>query len=217
MTQKLPLFPLNTVLFPGSPLPLHIFEERYKLMISRCLEQQSPFGVVLIHEDNRPDTDPNVTFHHVGTSAQVGEGVKLEDGRYYLVATGQRRFRVQYLIQRAPYFIGSVTFLPEESGAAVVDTANELRTLYTRYWDALAASTGYPRETDPLPEDVVELTYWMANRLQIDNSHKQRWLEADVATRLREMMMALRGELSLLPGGDSDAGSRTWVGPGSWN
>src|SRR5690349_19805632 len=70
-TQKLPLFPLNTVLFPGVPLPLHIFEERYRLMIGRCIEQHAPFGVVLIRELDRADTNPDVTFYTVGTTAQI--------------------------------------------------------------------------------------------------------------------------------------------------
>lgn len=216
MTQKLPLFPLNTVLFPGAPLPLHIFEERYKLMISRCIEQKTPFGVVLIREASRADTDPTVTYHQVGTVAQIGEGVKLEDGRFYLVATGERRFRVQYLVQRAPYLVASVALLPEETGASGLGAAEELRELYTRYWNALCASTGYPRDVESLPQDVIDLTYWLANRLQVETARKQRWLEADVATRLREMATALRGELALLPTSDSPS-QRSWVGPGSWN
>lgn len=217
MTHKLPLFPLNTVLFPNAPLPLHIFEERYRLMISRCIEQQSPFGVVLIREQNRADTDPNVSFYAIGTAAQISEGVQLEDGRYYLVALGQRRFRVQYLIQRAPYLIGSVTYLTEETGASVVAAANELRTLYQTYWAAMRNATGYPAEAEELPSDVVELTYWMGHRLQTDLLQKQRWLEADVATRIREMVAALRAELALLPPNADGPNDQNWIGPGSWN
>jgi hypothetical protein len=221
-TQKLPLFPLNTVLFPGAPLPLYIFEERYRLMIGRCIEQRAPFGVVLIRETDREDTDPNVTFHSVGTSAVISDGAKLEDGRYVLNTTGHRRFRVQYIAQRAPYFIGSITYLSEESGAAVTDSATQLHTLYERYWASVRAATGYQHEVEELPSDVIEMTYWMAHRLQVDNQHKQRWLEADVATRLREMIAALRAEIALLPGaGDSPTGpnlsDHSWDGPGSWN
>src|SRR6266508_1288840 len=57
MIQKLPILPLNTVLFPGAPLQLHIFEERYRLMIGRCLEQRSPFGVVLIRKGGEISPD----------------------------------------------------------------------------------------------------------------------------------------------------------------
>lgn len=220
MTQKLPLFPLNTVLLPGAPLPLHIFEERYRLMIGRCLEQGSPFGVVLIREG--VEVSANVTFHPVGTSAQITDSVRLEDGRYYLVALGQRRFRIQYLTQRLPYFVASVSYLSEEVGPTVRDAAGQLRALYNRYWDAFAAATGVQPERESLPEDVVELTYWMAHRLQVETSQKQRWLEADVATRLREMSAAIRGELALLPGsapGGPEPGERDGGrgGPGSLN
>jgi uncharacterized protein len=241
MIQKLPLFPLNTVLFPGAPLQLHIFEERYRLMIGRCLEQNSLFGVVLIREGSEvsPD-DPWVRRqfeladqisalesglsretvpYAVGTTAQinVGQSVKMNDGRYYLVATGQRRFRIQYVVQRQPYMIASVSLLAEESAAAVVEQASQLRKLYHSYWNALRAATGHEHPAETLPDDVVDLTYWMAQRLRVDNVHKQRWLEADVATRLREMTAAIRNELTLLPGSDPDTRERGWDGPGSWN
>jgi Lon protease-like protein len=240
MIHKLPIFPLNTVLFPGAPITLHIFEERYRLMIGRCLEQNSPFGVVLIRSGSEvmPD-DPWVRRqreilglspaesgqtretipHAVGTTAQIrnGESVRLDDGRYYLAAVGQRRFRIQYLAQRQPYMVASVSFLPEESAQADVAQAIQLRALYTRYWAALCAATGHQHEAEALPDDVIDLTYWMAHRLRVDSHHKQRWLEADVATRLREMSAALRAELALLPASGSDERERGWSGSGSWN
>jgi uncharacterized protein len=246
MIQKLPIFPLNTVLFPGAPIQLHIFEERYRLMIGRCLEQSSPFGVALIRSGSEvsPD-DPWVRRqleladaadqlelgalkrelggetvpHPVGTTAQIsaGESVRLSDGRYYLVATGQRRFRIQYFVQRQPYLIASVAYLPEESSTIVAEPAEQLRRLYTRYWAAISAATGYDPPDEALPSNVIDLTYWMANRLRVDNAQKQRWLEADVATRLREISAAIRAELALLP--NAEPGERDGGGSGtsSWN
>lgn len=229
MTQKLPLFPLHTVLFPGAPIQLHVFEERYRAMIGRCLEQSSPFGVVLLRSGSEvsPDDpwvrrqveqagggDPEMSAlrqqlggapvsHVVGTTAQInaGETVRLPDGRYYLVGLGQRRFRVQYLVQRQPYMIGSVAYLPEEGSPGTIGEAQQLRELYRRYWAALGAATGEAPPTETLPEGAIDLTYWLAHRLQVDNARKQHWLEADVDTRLREMAAALRRELALLPGG----------------
>jgi Lon protease-like protein len=197
MTLKLPLFPLNLVLFPGTPLPLHIFEERYRLMIGQCIEQQSPFGVVLINEGAAEES--NVTFMSIGTTAQITDAVRLEDGRYYLVAVGQRRFRIEYLTQRLPFYVASVTPLDEQGGGPLLDLANDLRGLYQRYWEAVSAATGSEPEPEALPTDSVDLTYWMANRLQVSLEQKQRWLETDVATRLREINGALRRELSILP------------------
>jgi uncharacterized protein len=246
MVQKLPLFPLNTVLFPGAPIQLHIFEERYRLMIGRCMEQGSPFGVVLIRSGGEVSSDDpwvreqiehsdmlsaqeiealkralsgETTPFAVGTTAQIspGETVRMNDGRYYLVAVGQRRFRIQYIVQRQPYMIASVSWLPEESAVAVVEPANRLRALYRRYWAALSAATGHEHPAETLPERIVDLTYWMAQRLRVDNIQKQRWLEADITTRLREMSAAISNELALLPGSDSGERERGWTGPGSWN
>ena len=235
MTQKLPIFPLNMVLFPGAPIQLHIFEERYRQMIGRCLEQNSPFGVALIRSGSEvsPD-DPWVRRqleladaadldlgalkrelggetvpHPVGTSAQISlaESVRLSDGRYYLVASGQRRFRIQYFVQRQPYLIASVAYLPEESANVVGEPAQQLRQLYARYWAAISAATGYEAPDEALPEQVIDLTYWMANRLQVGNQQKQRWLEADITTRLRELSAAIRAELALLPSAEPGEGA----------
>jgi Lon protease-like protein len=212
-------------------------------MIGRCLEQNTPFGVALIRSGSEvsPD-DPWVRRqleladvaderelgalkrelggetvpHSVGTTAQisVGESVRLSDGRYYLVASGQRRFRIQYFVQRQPYLIASVAYLPEESSAVVAGPAKQLRQLYTRYWAAISAATGDEAPAETLPEQVIDLTYWMANRLQVGNAQKQRWLEADITTRLREISAAIRAELSLLP--NAEPGERDGSG-GSLN
>lgn len=236
MTQKLPLFPLSTVLFPGAPLPLSIFEERYRLMIGRCIEQNTSFGVLLIRDGTEIDPNdpwvrqqrallgeeeafeetPAVVTATIGTTARINGGVRLEDGRYFLDTVGDRRFRLQYLIQRAPYLVGSVAYLPEEAGTDVLEPANQLRDIYTRYQASLTAATGVELQMETPPDDPIRLTYWLAHQLQVDNDHKQRWLEADVATRLREMTALLRAEIALLPSiGDDD--TRRWSGPGTWN
>jgi uncharacterized protein len=151
--------------------------------------------------------------HSVGTTAQIsiGESVRLSDGRYYLVASGQRRFRIQYFVQRQPYLIASVAYLAEESAHAAVESAQQLRQIYARYWAAISAATGYDAPDETLPEHVIDLTYWMSNRLQVSNLQKQRWLEADITTRLREISAAIRAELALLPSiepGEREGGYR---------
>jgi len=227
MIQKLPIFPLHTVLFPGAPLQLHIFEERYRMMIGRCLEQHSPFGVTLIRTGGEisPD-DPWVRRqieaagggdaelqalrqrlggdampYAVGTTAQIniGESVRLDDGRYYIVAVGQRRFRIQYMVQRQPYLIASVAYLPEASAPSSAEAAEELRALYKRYWDVVGMATGTQRPSDTPPENAAEFSYWMAHRLKVEPIQKQRWLETDVTSRLRAISSALRTELAMLP------------------
>ncbi|MCG8353867.1 MAG: LON peptidase substrate-binding domain-containing protein [Chloroflexales bacterium] len=215
MMQKIPLFPLSTVLFPGASLTLHIFEERYRLMIARCLEQNLPFGVVLIREGE--EVGQSAVPYTIGTTAQINANVRMEDGRYYIATVGQRRFRVQYALQRVPYMIASVALLPEESVAEVASPAQELRTIYERYWQAIATATGFPAKGEDLPHDVVAMTYQLADRLQVTNERKQRWLEADVTTRVREITAVLRAELSLLPQTYKGGQEEDWNGSGSWN
>jgi Lon protease-like protein len=211
MTQQLPLFPLHTVLFPGAPVSLHIFEERYRLMIARCLEHSAPFGVVLIRSGG--ETSPDATPHAVGTSALIGDSVRLEDGRYYLVATGLRRFRIQNIVQRLPYLVAAVSYLPEEQAGAA-GAVSQLRELYARYWATLAAATGQAQQPEPLPDDPLALTYALAHRLKVNNSRKQRWLTADSLTRARELAAVLRAELALLPtAGPAHSAGTAW----SWN
>lgn len=212
MIRQLPLFPLGAMLFPGATMSLHIFEERYRLMIRRCLEQGSPFGVVLIRQgdevsEGRVGARPAEPYD-VGTIAQISANVKLEDGRYLLTAVGESRFRTQYILQHTPYLIASVVELADEADAAAGRAADELRATYARYWQAVAVATGVPAQPDDLPDDPVALSYHLADRIQIPYARKQHWLEADLHTRLREITSDLRAELSLLPSGRrGDGGS----------
>ncbi len=92
-TGRLRLFPLNTVLFPGAALNLHVFEDRYRKMIAECLDAGEAFGVVLIR-DGEEAGDPGVTPHEVGTTAEIADVTLLPAGRYYISTTGGRRFRI---------------------------------------------------------------------------------------------------------------------------
>lgn len=220
MIRQLPLFPLGTILFPGATIDLHIFEERYRQMIGRCLEQNSPFGIVLIRqgdevEEGRIGARPAEPFS-VGTVASISANVRLDDGRFLLTAVGQERFRLQYVLQRAPYLVASVADLPDERRPGVAEAARDLRATYERYWQGVAAATGSPAPADELPDDPAELSYRLADRIQVTLERKQHWLETDLLTRLREITSDLRAELALLPGGKRKAGEG-YPGLGSLN
>lgn len=230
---QIPLFPLQTVLFPSTPISLHIFEERYRLMVAHCLENGTPFGVALLRSGSEVDPeDPGARQlraalgeepplspgepvpHAVGTTARIGDSVKLEDGRYYLVANGQRRFRIQGIVQRLPYAVASVSLLDETLEPGTELAAGKLRGLYARYWSALATATGQEQSPDALPEDTSQMIYMLAHRLKVSNARKQRWLEADALTRAREIAGVLRAEIALLPAaGPAQSSGATW----SWN
>src|ERR1700730_12711516 len=100
---EIPLFPLpNLVLFPNIAVPLHIFEERYKLMINACIERAELFGLVLLRSgasDEREDT-----IHRVGVTARVVEVERLDDGRLNILCEGESRFRIYRFTQQMPFW-----------------------------------------------------------------------------------------------------------------
>ena len=105
--MELPVLPLNAVLFPGGRLPLHIFEERYKLMISRCVERGEPFGVCLIRRGSEVG-EAAVEPFRVGTTAHIRELQELAEGRLNIVCTGGQRFTIREISDRLGQPFGNV-------------------------------------------------------------------------------------------------------------
>ena len=119
--MQIPLFPLHTVLAPGIALPLHIFEERYRAMVRRCLDTSSPFGIVLIREGSevapRNGAAQELSISVVGTFAEIREASKYIDGRWDLLTVGTGRFLVREVIaDREPYLVGEVDELGDTVG-----------------------------------------------------------------------------------------------------
>jgi len=95
--HKIPLFPLNTVLFPKISIPLNVFEDRYKCMIRHCIDTQIPFGVVLIRMGS--EVGDSAIPYDVGTTANIINVNKIEDGRLFIIAIGDKIFRINKLIE----------------------------------------------------------------------------------------------------------------------
>jgi Lon protease-like protein len=172
------LFPLNTVLFPGAVLNLHIFEPRYKQMVSECIENKESFGVCLIREGDEAG-DPDVMPHEVGTTAEIGDVTSLENGRYYISTTGRRRFRVDRVVAREPFLTCEVTYLKEEAAEdaeAVENLVGEIRSVFRDYLRLLVEFSGMHGDVD-LPEDPIEASFLIGDALQVADSMKQRLLE----------------------------------------
>ena len=113
-SQELPLFPLNTVLFPGGVLPLRIFETRYLDMVSRCMRTDSGFGVVTIHEGNEAGGQPT-SIHPVGTLARIVDFDPTDDGLLAITCLGVQRLRViGHRVQPDNLLIGQVLWLPDD-------------------------------------------------------------------------------------------------------
>ena len=107
MSYQIPLFPLNTVLFPGMPLQLHIFESRYKLMVNHLMNQEPIFGVVLIKkgvESLGPLAEP----HMIGTTARILKVDPLQDGCFNLTVVGEKRFIIESISNEHPYLTATI-------------------------------------------------------------------------------------------------------------
>jgi uncharacterized protein len=174
--QELPLFPLNTVLFPGMPLYLHIFEPRYKLMIQQCVNDSMPFGVVLIRRGS--EVGSGAEIFDIGTTALITQQVPLARGEMNIAALGHRRFRVLGTHMRNPYLTGYVESLPplREGHSAVGHAAQKLGNAVKKYLDFYAALGEVDFKLDKLPEDPESMAYLAAIVLHIPASEKQSLL-----------------------------------------
>jgi Lon protease-like protein len=126
MLMRIPLFPLHAVLAPGIALPLHVFEERYRVMVRRCLDGPAPFGVVLIREGSevapRDGSTQELAIAGVGTLAEIREASRYADGRWDLLAVGTSRFVVREVHpDLEPYLVADVDPYPDEPGVGAAE------------------------------------------------------------------------------------------------
>src|SRR2546423_2082962 len=129
--MDLALFPLQTVLFPGMKLPLHIFEERYKLMVRECIDEQAPFGVVLIHTGEEVGEAP--VPHNVGTTAKITDVETLDEGRMNLLTIGVERFRIIAVTTTSPYLRGEVELVEQRRESVPPETLSRAEDLFATY------------------------------------------------------------------------------------
>jgi len=184
---ELPIFPLNTVLFPGATLPLHIFEDRYRVMIGECIAGDREFGVCLIREG--AEVGESATPNDVGTTARVTSVQRLEDGRMNIMCTGVRRFRIQQIVEQTPYLIADVEMLEPAASddARTTDLSETAAALFAEYIQlTLAISNQWSRRVDT-PEDAAELSDFIAGRLAIDLKSRQKLLDEPSPKRRLEI------------------------------
>jgi Lon protease-like protein len=194
---ELPLFPLQAVLYPGLPIPLHVFEDRYRQMFASILGGEQRFGVVAIVRGR--DVDTSATYHPIGCVAEVGEVHRYPDGRLDVVAHGRSRFRIDGVLQAAPYIVADVSTLTEDTGEAAEQRTINAGRLFTRYLTALTRMAGQAVEPINIPDDPVAASYLVAAGLQVDLADKQRLLTIpSAAERLAFEATLLRRELVLL-------------------
>lgn len=192
-TRRLRLFPLNTVLFPGAVLNLHVFEERYRRMIAECLDANEAFGVVLIRQ-GREAGDPDVTPHDIGTTAEISEVTPLPAGRYYISTTGGRRFRIERIVSREPYLTAEVEYIDDggdDADARAAELTHRVLREFREYAKLLVAFSGNESDVE-VPHDPVDASYVVGDALQVADALKQRLLE------LRTAEARLAAELGFL-------------------
>jgi uncharacterized protein len=187
------LFPLHTVLFPGGPLPLRIFETRYTDMVRRCMREQQPFGVVLIQEGD--EAGPVATTATVGCSARVADFYTLQDGLLGISCVGEHKFRVCRL-WRAPdgLNMGEVNWLEPEPTLALPEE-------YARLGATVRRALGELEQQYQHVEKKYEDAGWVGARLTellpIELNDKQVLLELDDPVERLSALMAL------VPGGEN--------------
>ena len=185
----IPLFPLHTVLFPGGPLPLRIFETRYTDMVRRCMREQQPFGVVLIQEGD--EAGPVATTATIGCSVRIADFYTLKDGLLGISCVGERKFRV-LRVWRADdgLNMGEVAWLPVEPELPVPAECERLASTLRRALEELAEHyENVARKFD----DAAWIGARIAELLPIELADKQALLELDdPLERLRSLLTVVK-------------------------
>jgi len=159
----LPLFPLDLVLLPGNPLPLHIFEPRYKEMIGECLEQNRPFGVVRTKEGS---------IAEIGCTAEILTVTKkYDDGRMDIVTQGRERFEIMHVNQERAFLRAEVVFLQDEAGAG---TSEEVAQALRLHGEIMTIAGAEPENVADV--DQQRLSFHLAGSLPLDPDFKQTLL-----------------------------------------
>jgi Lon protease-like protein len=196
----LPLFPLHSVLFPQLPLQLRIFEERYHVMLHRCIQRNEPFGVVLIKEGE--EVGEPAEPHPVGCVARILMINRQENGELHLVAAGGERFRIlEYMTADLPYLVGRVEEVRDEplSNQNISTLMEEVKLLFRRYLNLLAEKAGMALPELELPVDPSALAFGIGSVMQLPAETKQRLLEmTDSYARLLEERRLLEEQVEEL-------------------
>jgi Lon protease-like protein len=158
----LPLFPLEVVLFPGAPLPLHIFEPRYKEMIGECIQGKKRFGVIRVQENSLAD---------VGCTAEIVAVTKrYDDGRMDIVTQGRDRFELLEVNQERQFLRGEVLYISDEPEAATEQEREQALQLHRQILALAGAQQDLSDDSD------VPLSYQLAGSLPLDLDFKQQLL-----------------------------------------
>ena len=176
MSALLPLFPLDLVLLPGVPVPLHIFEPRYKEMIKECLEQNRHFGIVRAKEEE---------FAKIGCTAEILNVLKIyPDGRMNILAEGQKRFEILQVNQERTFLQAEVFYLEDDNDPPA---SGEIEKAVGLHGQIMQLAGAHPEEMEQ--EETSQLAYRLAGSLPFDPDFQQALLEmSSEAERVRAII-----------------------------
>ncbi|HEY0169799.1 MAG TPA: LON peptidase substrate-binding domain-containing protein [Pyrinomonadaceae bacterium] len=197
--RELPLFPLPLVLFPGVPLPLHIFEERYRRLLADVRASNNLFGLSHFAPESGAGDRPPVG--HVGCATEVVEVQPLPDGRSNIMTMGLVRYRVEEYVERGdPYLVARVEFFEdvEEDAAVAALRAGEVTEMFMRIARAMRTANDERGTLPELPQDDPErLSFLVAAVVEMEAEAKQQFLELrSTAERLRRLYTLLAQAVS---------------------
>jgi Lon protease-like protein len=217
----IPLFPLGTVLFPGLALPLHIFEPRYRRLVADLREGEDDearsFGIVAIRAGHEVGSGSVSALHEVGTTAVLRRVTPYPDGRFDVLTSGARRFRLHRVDDTLPYLRAEVEWLDEQLGPPGTATAlaAAVGQQFLAYQRLLGAD---PDETGTLPDDPTVLSYLVSAAMVLDATDAQRLLAfSTTARRLDWLLRVLAREQGLLRRLDALPATDLLRGPVSLN
>jgi Lon protease-like protein len=184
LKQLLPLFPLDVVLFPGTPLPLHIFEPRYKEMVNECLAQKRSFGIIRAKEEG---------FAHIGCTAKIVNVLKTyADGRMNILTEGQQRFEILEINQERSFLQADIFYLEDENDDP---SAAELEKAVHLHGEIMRLTGARPE----LVDTAGRLAYRLAGSLAFDPDFQQALLEmSSEAKRIRAIVAFFERMLPVL-------------------
>jgi len=208
----LPLFPLNTPLVPGLVLPLHIFEPRYRALVEDLLarpdEEDREFGIVAVRDGYDVARDGITALYPIGTATVLRQADRLPDGRFDIVTTGSRRFRILDVDASQPLLVGAVEFLDDVSDPADAILAGQVARRFRQYRAVLGGQVPEavdealdqdPDEESELPTDPTVLSYLVTAAMVLPVDERQSLLSAPTtADRLTVARALLARETALI-------------------
>ena len=203
VTDQLPMFPLNSVLFPGMTMELHVFEDRYRALVHHLLtipdRSQRLFGVVAIREGYEVGSHGVQSLHRVGCVAQMTTVVPAEDGQFDIEIVGRERFHLQSMDASGPYLVGTLETAsdsgdPSAGPNGTSEAATRARETFERYRSRLSEMRGAEVLDVDLPEDPVYLSYTLAATCLLTLRERQALLETGSADERLTMLRLAMGE-----------------------